>query len=642
MRIKPACLFAFLFSLAAFHSTAQHKTARPKADSSVMSYFWFSPDSLNWNQSPIPYDTLPKNEQRYDLLQDKPGLFYAQTGNIGRASNPLFFNPNLKPGFDFGIHTLDPYRLNFNNIPYFQLYYPMSKIKFLMGPKKEILLDLMHNQNIGKHFKMGLEVLALKSPGAYNNQLTNMLDLKAFIAYQTPNKRYRVSLGGIHNFIENDENGGIAADSLFEENLETNRKMIPVNLPAARSTFKENGAFLIQEVDLIRKSKLEKDSSSLKLRSYLPNKLRLASTFAVESWTYDDEGNQMYFYPTVPKDTTYTRDYTLIRGSHTNLFLYHTQNKAFPVNYYGKLSYRNDKVLDSVIDITEQQWHMALGLSMALPLRFVAGIDWDQQLSGEYHSGDQKTVIFLEKRFGEKEKTAKLRLDYTNAAISPSWFQQSYHSNYFNWDNNFGQSFYSIYSLDFSYRGYSLTVKQTEAKQAIVLLPVTAMPSQLDEKLSIREISFRKAFHVWKLVLDNDIRAQKVSNDDVLHLPSWTSRHALYFDLMLFKNALNMQPGFDLYLQSENYGDAYMPALRSFYLQYDKKLPLQSYFDVFVNMKLSRAVIFVSYNHIDGKVKAGEYYTTPGYPTPDAGFRFGINWILRDPPETKTENPEVK
>ncbi|MEI6577724.1 MAG: putative porin [Bacteroidota bacterium] len=634
-------LFIFLslvFFLKANIATPQSPQPKPKTDSSLIIYRYAAIDSLSWYSKPLLFDTLPQNAMRYDPLQSHDN-FYAQTGNIGRASNPLFYSPNLTPGFDAGIHALDPYLFNVNNIQYFTIFYPMSRLKYVMGPKKELLFELLHNQNIGKLFSLGINVHALKSPGSYTNQLTNLFNFYTYLSFHTKSKRFYATAGGLSNLLKNGENGGIANDTAFEQNIETNRKLIPVQLGTARNSFKQVGFFLNQDFDLIRHQKIESDSSILKLRSFLPNKIRLTSYYDKQAWRYDDEGNQASFYPAFPKDSTVTRDIYTTESYHTRLFLYHTANKLFPVNYYAKLAYQTDKITDSVMNKTEEQSFAGLGMNTELILGIKAGIDWEQQLTGKYNKGDYKTQLLLEKYFGKGRYQTRIKLDYTIAATAPSMFQQHYHSNYFNWDNYFAKIHHSIYSVGLSCKGYELKFKHTEVQNLVVLLPVSSIPSQFQKKINVDEITFNKIFHIGHLVLDNEIRYQSISNTILLHLPSWTSRHALYFDLKLFNNALNMQPGFDIYIQSENYSDAYMPALRSFYLQYDKKLLPQTYVDFFVNLKLSRAIVFLSYKHLDGKFAAGQYYQTPGYPVPDAGFRFGVSWLLRDPPDStqKTE-----
>ena len=154
--------------------------------------------------------------------------------------------------------------------------------------------------------------------------------------------------------------------------------MIPVQLGTARNSFKQVGFFLNQDFDLIRHQKIESDSSILKLRSFLPNKIRLTSYYDKQAWRYDDEGNQASFYPAFPKDSTVTRDIYTTESYHTRLFLYHTANKLFPVNYYAKLAYQTDKITDSVMNKTEEQSFAGLGMNTELILGIKAGIDWEQ------------------------------------------------------------------------------------------------------------------------------------------------------------------------------------------------------------------------------------------------------------------------
>jgi len=504
-----------------------------------------------------------------------------------------------------------------------------------MGGKKELLLDILHNQNIGKRFTLGLNVRAMKSPGSYINQVSELFDVYSTLTYQSKNKRYRASGGALFNFLRNGENGGIITDSLFEKNLETNRKLIPVKLETARSLYKETAAFLTQEYEIFKIRNKEQDSTKNHLTSLLPGKIRFSANYNKQAWHYDDNGNQSYFYPFPALDTTITRDLTEIETYKTSLFLYHPLNDYFPVSYYGRLNYRTDQVKDPSGSKTEYQWLGAAGLEIPLPIGFRAGLDWEQQIYGRYSKGDQKTQVYLQQNIGKADKRFTYQFKYTFAAATPSYFLQSYHSNYFNWDNSFSKVKTTILAASATYRGYLLEIRHIEVNRPVVLMPTNAWPYQSSEKLTIQEIRFDKVFHFWYLVADNEIRYQQVSNDLLIHLPALVSRHALYFDLHLFKNALNMQPGFDINFRSANFGDAYMPAIRSFYLQYNTKLGPQATVDLFVNLKLSRAAISLSYTHLDVFWGDGKYYQTPGYPMQDPGLKFGVSWLLRDPPETK-------
>jgi hypothetical protein len=104
------------------------------------------------------------------------------------------------------------------------------------------------------------------------------------------------------------------------------------------------------------------------------------------------------------------------------------------------------------------------------------------------------------------------------------------------------------------------------------------------------------------------------------------ARMKFSFSQHLFNHAAVLHPGFSIYYFTEYYADAYMPALRSFYLQHDKKVGNYPYLDVYLGLKVKRANIYLQYTNILGLTGDYRYFTTPHYPMRDARLNFGVNW----------------
>jgi hypothetical protein len=87
-----------------------------------------------------------------------------------------------------------------------------------------------------------------------------------------------------------------------------------------------------------------------------------------------------------------------------------------------------------------------------------------------------------------------------------------------------------------------------------------------------------------------------------------------------------MEPGFTFTWFSSYFADAYMPALRSFYLQNEKEIGNYPFLDVYLALKVKRARIFVKYTNVFGLTQDFNYYTTPHYPMLDPRFYLGVSW----------------
>jgi hypothetical protein len=104
----------------------------------------------------------------------------------------------------------------------------------------------------------------------------------------------------------------------------------------------------------------------------------------------------------------------------------------------------------------------------------------------------------------------------------------------------------------------------------------------------------------------------------------------LYYTQQLFGGAATLQPGLNFFYNTSYYADSYNPALRSFYLQDKKEIGNYLYMDVFINLKIQRARIFVTYTHFNAAFMGKTYFTTPSYPMQDGAFRFGVSWRFHD------------
>jgi hypothetical protein len=71
-----------------------------------------------------------------------------------------------------------------------------------------------------------------------------------------------------------------------------------------------------------------------------------------------------------------------------------------------------------------------------------------------------------------------------------------------------------------------------------------------------------------------------------------------------------------------------MPALRSFYIQDERKYGNYPYFDIFLNAKIKRARLFFKYEQLNSSFMPQNYFISPHYPNPDASFTFGVLWQM--------------
>ena len=121
---------------------------------------------------------------------------------------------------------------------------------------------------------------------------------------------------------------------------------------------------------------------------------------------------------------------------------------------------------------------------------------------------------------------------------------------------------------------------------------------------------------------------QIADNDDVIHLPLLYGKLKLGWNINLVKGISMMQPSLVINYFTEYYADAYMPALRTYYLQNAVKIGNYPFLDLYITFKVKRANIFVGYTNIYSLSRDNRYFTTPHYPMRDSKLIFGVKWRL--------------
>jgi hypothetical protein len=163
-----------------------------------------------------------------------------------------------------------------------------------------------------------------------------------------------------------------------------------------------------------------------------------------------------------------------------------------------------------------------------------------------------------------------------------------------------------------------------------VYLNQEAHPAQHKGSINMIRFELRDEYR-WK-AWGFDVQAIYTmnSNKDLIRVPDFMARLSIYPTISLFKNAAVLQPGVDILYNTAYYASAYMPALRMFYLQDEKKIGGYPYIDIFVNLMVKRFRIFVKYQHLNDLWGPNKYYMIPHYPAQGAAFKWGLSWSFYD------------
>ncbi|MBC8486583.1 MAG: hypothetical protein H8D45_11150 [Bacteroidetes bacterium] len=571
-------------------------------------------------------DTLITNIEKYDPLT-KPNNYYAALGNTGLASVDMVYKPYLTSGFNFGIHSFDKYLFHNDSIKYYWVGRPYTQLFYIMGSKKEQNLHVDHSQNVASWFNIGLYFRYVNSPGYYINQKADDKNFVLKTRFQTRNYRYMVLANYIHNKVQVEENGGIKYDSVFEQNIITSRDGIEVNLTGAHNRLKENSFYVKQLFKISGKESL-KPADTIKpgkTHKISPGVISYSILLSKFTYLYEDNFKDSSFYHFTFDTVNPSYDSTYIykvenQISWTNAD--NTKDQLLTFNFALKYLYVENSI-DSVRKIYNQlipYGKVAFSISRKLKLDFYA-----DYITGNSYVGDYN----LTGKLSFNTKFGNLKYKVTSALQEAGRFYNYYSSNHFKWENNFRKQSFFINTFEYNYKNLQAGVKLINIG-SFVYLDTLAIPAQLDNGMNIFNAYVRKLFNVGNWSFDTRIIYQNASNSGAIRLPELIGNLSVYYTKDLFKQAAILQTGIDAFYNTSYYGYSYMPATKSFYIQNEKEVGDYIYANVFLNLQIKRARLFLKYHNLGFLFKDFSYFTVPSYPMQDGGFRFGISWMFYD------------
>ncbi len=643
MRYLILTVFLFVFTSVTIAQESEEKpVTKPSPDTATIHYtqlndYWPGEQILTINDTSL-------NGFQYYLPTENENLLNASLGNAGLAYKSMVFQLPEYSGFRYTPFEFSAYKWTNQNIRYFQTSGPYSKLFYTTGPGKEQTFDVTHSQNISGGLTLGVDFMIINSLGLYERQKSDDVSFAGTVQFVNRKENYAV-LGNYHNSrFRWRENGGMSNESLFRNNTETDRKRIPIELAAADNQIKEGG-FQIRQFLYFSKANKNIAVDSLQSDSIKPAKVHryynpyrsnfISHTFAYtrNSTLYTDKNPRSGYYEQILVDSTKTFDSVYYQEISNNISVEAGVGRAKGSSKAILLrvgiehiagQYKTDTVSKTFNRITPYAYLAANAFGWTK----VEGKIWTTQ--GNPFNGDKGIEgIMTIPGYDNSNKWGNLQINAALKIEQPYYFYQYYYSNHFQWDNTFGQQ--TTFSLKTSY-----TNKYLKAGFDVfnltdyVYLGETAHPEKEVGSVAVSQI-WAYSDIKWRS-FESQIYGviQNSSNSDVISVPQFAGRLSLYYTHPLFKRALHFQAGISAMYNSSFYENAYMPALRAFYVQNSYETGGYPYLDAFINIRVKRARMFLMMKHLNSGLMDYDYFMVPGYAMPDRGLRFGVSWAFYD------------
>ncbi len=604
------------------------KPVAEKIDSTLVSYFNGSFDSLTLGFK-HSIDTTLFVLSRFDQIERLPQL-QQSLSNAGMAHQSLVF----APAFNDGVGTLpNPFRaFTFGpaDITYLMPTAAFSELSYMMGSKKEQHLNALFARQVAPRTFVGMNFKLVDAKGPYKNNATNSAAVYFTARYNSKNNRYGALGHYLYNKTSVNENGGIAADSVFENNLEFDRRVIGVNLENALNQYKQSG-FGFEQYFILLSEKRHATDSTVEKRGFQLGRIVHQFEYQRYQSIYSENNPLSSFYspfdPVLNTKSTYDSSFqTLIRNRfYWSSLSYNTFERDVPFHIYAGIELVSGSMSDSTFKKGLWLVNPYGGINISLFKSFYVN-GQAKLISGSESSGDLELYGKVRQFLGtESRNLGNLFYSLRLISQSPSWFMERYRSNHFRWNNDFDKTTFVTMQ-----GGYQLKKFEAGAEWNVidkyVFLNSKARPQQTSGTTSIYRLYSNFRLKPGKFDVLANLNYQYCDNDTLISLPELSARLRVNFDQLLIKNVAIFQAGIEAYWFTAYYADAYMPALKSFYPQREKKIGNYPFIDIHIALKVKRARIFGQFANAFGLARNFTYYTTPHYPMRDARFYVGVSW----------------
>jgi hypothetical protein len=580
-----------------------------------------------------PSDTILAGVQNYDTRVKQLRLS-ASLGNIGQIYRNLLPYPFLRnSGFEYGIRTFDQYLYQNDSVRYYKVLKTFTQLEYVQGAKKEIFFHAKFSRNIYRSLNLGFDFRVMNAPGTYPYQKTNHINFYLTAQYFTKDKRYGVISNFLLNRLANNENGGIKYDTVFEQNLETNRSLYDVNLNSAQNRIRESGFYMKHYFNLSRHQKNSNDTAFLTSKHFELGRISYSFEYNRQIQNYIDDQPAAGFYNNIYLDSIRTYDSLTVKKIVNEVTW---TNPSFRPDKTFRLLQLEAHLKQQYIEIALQgtkkyllQYIPAAGLSFN-PYSTLHLDAYGDYVFGDFNGGDMSLRVNLSQTLGKVNKNAgTITLKAYYAIQKPGWFYEHYNGNNFRWDTAWKQQDLISGCFDYTFKTVNTGFSISRINH-FVYLDTAALPRQYNNEFGYIYAYLKGEVNLWRFKFKGHLAYQTVQGTNVLRLPALLGNITVYFTQDLFKKAATLQPGLNFFYNTLYFGNGYMPATRSFYLQDNKQIGDYLYMDVFINVKIQRARIFLMYSHFNASFMKRDYYMVPGYPMQDAAFKFGVDWRFFD------------
>jgi len=575
------------------------------------------------------FDTVMTFDKTYIFSQynNRDNFGRVQFANIGAGFNPLSYEVNAEGNLSL-LPTNKSYGiLGVNDIRYYDVKTPTATFIYHTAMRNGAALQSTYTQNIGKRFNFAVEYMGLRSQGFYRNSLAANNNTLFSGHYISKSGNYELFTHYLHQNVNNQENGGISDNNLFQSgNSESNKENAQVNLAASSSQFSYRRYYLSHQFTPFNSEKF-------------PFRIRHTLSNQGNKYYYFQDGLENYWYTTASQIATgfspSTKKYSNNFSNTVSLVLDNEKIKLDAGVRYQMLKFGLNEIDLPLVNVPSELKENRLGAVGNLQVKLFDTFQLNSFL--ELSNGT---------RFGNYLKTTNhirfepLKDYFVNAKVN---FQSVYPS--FNYlANSSAYRRFNYYLQDAKNQavteiGGSVNLKWFKSElfanyfriDNYTYFDSSATPRQSENSLNISQIGGDATFTYGKFHLNTRVQFQNaLTNKELLPMPSLIARANIFFQSRAFKNAAEIQAGIKVYYFSKFASREYFPILNEYILPTANSFSIggQPIADLYFNMKVKKMFFFIEGQQIGTLISHNKAYAFPSYPVYDFRLNIGIVWYL--------------
>ena len=590
-------------------SKAEPKKNAVELDSAYYNYY-----HLTDIEKHTPYiDSTLSEFQQYDPAR-VGDIDYLHRGNPGSAATSIAYSPRTSSGFNIGYNAYDLYRIDEHNFKFFDLNRPINDLFFSPSQgQASFMVKAKFARSFSEGINLSMNYQRVLQSGFYDNQAVQNTSFGTGLHYASKSKKYQLITNLFVNNVSEQFNGGIATDTLFEDDFFNISQNIPVRIEDA-TIRKGEKKFVANQIYQLR------DTSDWNIK--LKHRLRVTG----QDYRFSDA------ITTDSLDTVVYGDFLLETRGIRNAYKLNIIDNYAAVELVNKKSLSIEAGIDYAryqLDYTDRSETINSSFvrgKINTTFRDVVGFTGDVNLglldyAGDFDLGGNAFVDFKGNRL-----SGGLRLYNYTPNINHQYLSIN---SLLVWDNEFNKTYGTAVSgqLYIPKTKTTLGIKQS-IENELVYFDNAGLPVQDDNTQSTTQLQIEQKISLWKFRYAVDFQYQVVSKD-LYGLPPLFAKQSLYIEDRIFNDRMLVQLGADYRYIEFDQGLVFNPINASFYPTGESLAPYEL-LDVFLNFKISTFSVFVKQENFLDLFSTNINYLLPGQPDYNTRLRVGIRWFLLD------------